>query len=142
MLLKACELLTNAGIKKVIPLAVSGAFHSQLMKKAAENFSEILNEITIHNAKIPVYTNVDAKAETLANNFKTKMPKQIYSSVFWTQTVQNMVQDGVTTFIEIGPGRVLSGLIRKTVPETRIFNISDLETLKTTIDEVKIKQII
>ena len=139
---KAMELLSAGGIKKVIPLAVSGAFHSELMKGASKDFESILDKITINNSKIPVYTNDDAKAETLAENFKEKMPKQIYSSVYWTQTVQNMVSDGVTTFVEVGPGRVLSGLIRKTVPEVNVYNVSDLETLKNTIDEIKVKQII
>ena len=139
---KAMELLSVNGIKKVIPLAVSGAFHSKLMINASKNFEDILDKITINNSKIPLYTNVDAKAETLAERFKEKMPKQIYSSVHWTQTVQNMVNEGVTTFVEIGPGQVLSGLIRKTVPEINVCNVSNLETLKTTIDEIKVKQII
>ena len=137
---KAVELLQASGIRRVIPLAVSGAFHSELMKDSSEEFKTILDEITINNSKIPVYTNVDAKAETLADNFKEKMPKQIYSSVYWTQTVQNMVNDGVTTFVEIGPGSVLSGLIRKTVPEIKVYNVSDLETLKNTIEELKVKE--
>lgn len=137
---KAMELLIENGVKRVIPLSVSGAFHSELMKSASENFKSILGKIKIYDAKIPVYTNVDGKAEILAENFKEKMPKQIYSSVYWTQTVQNMVKDGVTTFIEIGPGRILSGLIKKTIPEINIYNVSDLETLKNTIDEIKVKE--
>ena len=136
---KACELLKEGGIRKVVPLAVSGGFHSPLMKKAAEDFAQILNEIKINNAKIPVYTNVDAKPETLAENFKDKMPKQIYSSVFWTQTVQNIVKDGITTFIEVGPGHVLSGLIKKTAPEAVVYSVSDTETLKTVLEELKVK---
>ena len=139
---KAMELLKNGGIRKVIPLAVSGAFHSELMKNASREFETVLDNITVNNAKIPVYTNVDAKAETLAENFKEKMPKQIYSSVYWTQTVQNMVNDGITTFVEIGPGTVLSGLIRKTVPDVKVYNISDIQTLKETIDNIKIEETI
>ena len=139
---KAMELLSESGIKKVIPLAVSGAFHSELMKPASKDFESILDKITINDAKLPVYTNIDAKAETLAKNFKEKMPKQIYSSVYWTQTIQNMVSDGVTTFVEIGPGRILSGLIKKTVPEINVYNVSDMETLKNTIDEIKVKEVI
>ncbi|MBQ7450152.1 ACP S-malonyltransferase [bacterium] len=139
---EAMELLSANGIKKIIPLAVSGAFHSELMKISAEDFSSILDKIKINNSKIPVYTNVDGKPEILAENFREKMPKQIYSSVYWTQTIQNMVNDGVTTFVEIGPGRVLSGLIRKTVPDARVFNLSDMSTLKSTIEEIKVKEII
>ncbi len=139
---KAGELLSSNGIRKVIPLAVSGAFHSQLMKNSAEKFSEILNEITVNNAKIPVYTNVDAKAEMKAENFKEKMVKQIYSSVFWTQTIQNMVNDGVTTFVEIGPGKVLNGLIKKNVENVNVYNVNNIETLNQTLEEIKIKETI
>ena len=139
---KAVELLTCAGVKRVIPLAVSGAFHSELMKNAAKDFETILDKIRINNSKIPVFTNVDAKAETLAQNFREKMPKQIYSSVHWTQTIQNMVGDGVTTFVEVGPGRVLSGLIKKTVPEVKVYNVSDVESLEAFLNEYKVKEII
>ena len=139
---KAMELLKNNGIRKVIPLSVSGAFHSELMKNASINFEKVLDKITINNAKIPVYTNVDAKAETLAEKFKEKMPRQIYSSVYWTQTVQNMVDCGITTFVEIGPGNVLSGLIKKTVPEVKVYNVFDLQSLNIVADEIKVKEII
>ena len=134
---KAVEILLSNGIKKVIPLAVSGAFHSELMKNASKDFETVLNKITVNNAKIPVYTNVDAKPETKADNFKIKMPEQIYSSVLWTQTVQNMVKDGITTFIEIGPGRVLNGLIKKTEPEALVYNVNSVETLHDTVKSIK-----
>ncbi len=134
---KAVEILLNSGIKKVIPLAVSGAFHSELMKNASKDFETILNEIAINNARIPVYTNVDAKPETISENFKIKMPKQIYSSVLWTQTIQNMVKEGITTFIEIGPGRVLNGLIKKTSPEVLVYNVNSIDTLNETVKALK-----
>ena len=134
---KAMALLTEGGIKKVIPLAVSGAFHCELMKKASKEFEKILDEITINDAKIPVYTNVDAALETKAENFKRKMPKQIYSSVYWTQTVQNMAKDGINTFVEIGPGRVLTGLIKKTLPDAVVYNVNSVETLNETEKSIK-----
>ena len=79
----------EAGAKKVIPLSVSGAFHSPLMQEASDEFTDFVNHFEFKNTNIPVYTNVDAKAETLANIFKEKLPKQIYSSVMWTQTINN-----------------------------------------------------
>ena len=112
------------------------------MKKAAEDFETILAEITVNNALISVYTNVDAKPEKIADNFKIKMPKQIYSSVLWTQTIQNMVADGITTFVEIGPGKVLNGLIKKTMPEAVVYNVSDIASLQATLDEIKIKEVL
>ena len=134
---KAAALLTEKGIKKVIPLAVSGAFHCELMKEASEDFKKILDEITINNAKIPVYTNVDAVSETEAENFKQKMPKQIYSSVHWTQTIQNMAEEGINTFVEIGPGRVLNGLIKKTLPDAVVYNVNSIDTLNETVKAIK-----
>lgn len=139
---KAVELLQTNGIKKVIPLAVSGAFHSPLMKTSADMFETILEKITVNDSKIPVYTNVDANAEFLAEKFKIKMPKQIHSSVYWTQTIQNMVNSGINTFVEIGPGKVLSGLIKKTSPEVIVYNISDLESMAQFIDNIKVKEVL
>ena len=134
---KAVELLQENGIRKVIPLPVSGAFHSPLMKDASKEFETILSKIKINDAKIPVYTNVDAIPEIKAENFKVKMPKQIYSSVFWTQTIQNMVKDGITTFVEIGSERILSGLIKKTVPETVVYSINNIETFNEAVRLIK-----
>lgn len=134
---KAVELLQNSGIRKVIPLTVSGAFHSPLMKDASKEFEAILSEIKINDAKIPVYTNTDAKPEIKAENFKVKMPKQIYSSVFWTQTIQNMVKAGIKIFVEVGPGRVLNGLIKKTEPDVVVYSINNIETFNEAIELIK-----
>ncbi|MCD7779744.1 MAG: ACP S-malonyltransferase, partial [Candidatus Gastranaerophilales bacterium] len=102
-----------AGAKRVIPLAVSGAFHSPLMKSAAEEFVQYVNQFEFKNTNIPVYTNVDAIAETSGCEFMNKLPKQIYSSVLWTQIINNIQESGVSDFIEIGPGKVLAGLNKK-----------------------------
>lgn len=134
---KTIELLNKAGIKKVIPLAVSGAFHSALMKDAAQKFKIITKELNFSEAKIPVYTNVDAMPETNPTRFKEKIVTQIYSSVYWTQTIQNMSRQGITTFVEIGPGKVLSGLIKKIIPEAIVYNINDVESLNKTINLIK-----
>jgi len=134
---KANEALKEAGAKRVIPLPVSGGFHSELMRKASENFAEILDECDIKNANIPVYTNVDALSTTMASDFKVKMTKQIYSSVMWTQTIENMVSEGVDTIIEIGPGKVLAGLVKKIHPTINVLNIYDIESLNATIEALK-----
>ena len=93
-------LLAN-GVRRVVPLAVSGAFHSKFMENAGENFAEFIADVELNDASIPVITNVDAEATTSAEDFRAKMPKQIYSSVYWTQTIEKMVAEGVDTFIEI-----------------------------------------
>ncbi len=134
---KAGELLTQAGARRVVPLAVSGAFHSKFMENAGNEFKNFVAELELNDAQIPVYTNVDAQATVLGAEFKNKMPKQIYSSVYWTQTIQNIISDGVDTFIEIGPGKVLSGLVKKINPSVTTYNIFDKESLENTIKALK-----
>ena len=134
---KAGELLSIAGARRVVPLAVSGAYHSKMMKNAGKEFAGFVSELELHDAKLPVYTNVDATATTSSEDFSSKMPRQIYSSVHWTQTIQNMVEDGVDTFIEIGPGRVLAGLNKKIDPSVKTYNIYDQASLESTVNELK-----
>lgn len=134
---KATELLSAAGAKRVMPLAVSGAFHSAKMKPAGEEFAKYLENFKLNDSKIPVITNVDAQITTSSTDFKSKMPKQIYSSVYWTQTIQKMVEEGVDTFIEIGPGKVLAGLNKKIAPETKVYNVFDQASLEACVTELK-----
>ncbi len=134
---KAGELLSAAGARRVVPLAVSGAFHSKFMENAGNEFSKFVSELDLTNAKIPVYTNVDASATTLSEDFRTKMPRQIYSSVRWTQTIENMVNDGIDTFIEIGPGKVLAGLNKKINASVKTYNIYDKDSLESTVNALK-----
>lgn len=134
---KATELLSTAGAKRVMPLAVSGAFHSELMKEASVEFAKYLAGFELNNAKIPVITNVDASVTTSEKDFKSKMPQQIYSSVYWTQTIQKMVEQGVDTFIEIGPGKVLAGLVKKIAPESKIYNVFDKASINACVEDLK-----
>ena len=134
---KAGELLSEAGARRVVPLAVSGAFHSKFMEEAGHEFASFVQDLDMENAQVPVFTNVDAQATMLSAEFKNKMPKQIYSSVHWTQTIENMIKDGVDTFIEIGPGKVLEGLNRKIDSSVKSYNIYDKESLESTINALK-----
>ena len=126
-------LLAN-GVRRVVPLAVSGAFHSEFMESAGKKFGEFIAGVELNNASIPVITNVDAEATVNAEDFRAKMPKQIYSSVYWTQTIEKMISEGVDTFIEIGPGKVLAGLNKKIAPEANVYNIFDLASLEATVE--------
>lgn len=110
---KACELMKEAGAKRALPLKVGGAFHSPLMDPAKVELEAAIKATTIHTPKCPIYQNVDAKPHTNPEEIKTNLVAQLTSSVRWTQTVQNMIADGATTFIECGPGAVLQGLVKK-----------------------------
>lgn len=134
---KAGEILLEKGARRVVPLAVSGAFHSKFMEQAGHSFEEFVSSIELNNAKLPVVTNVDASSTTESSDFRAKMPKQIYSSVHWTQTIQQMVLDGVEIFVEIGPGKVLAGLNKKIAPEAKVFNVFDKSSLEATVSALK-----
>lgn len=134
---KAGELLLAKGARRVVPLPVSGAFHSKFMENAGKEFEGFVSDLELSNALIPVITNVDAQTSTESSDFRTKMPKQIYSSVHWTQTIQKMAADGVEIFIEIGPGKVLAGLNKKIAPEASVFNVYDKASLEITVAALK-----
>lgn len=134
---KAGEILLAKGARRVVPLPVSGAFHSKFMENASKEFVGFVSDLELNNAEIPVVTNVDAKATVESADFREKMPKQICSSVHWTQTIQQMVNDGVDIFVEIGPGKVLAGLNRKIAPEAKMFNVFDKASLKSTVVALK-----
>ena len=130
----ASDYLLANGVRRVVPLAVSGAFHSKFMKEVGEEFAQYVNEIVMNNASVPVITNIDAKPTIEVSEFKQKFPKQVYSSVYWTQTIEKMISEGVDTFIEIGPGKVLAGLNKKIAPEANVYNVFDLASLETTVE--------
>lgn len=134
---KAGEILLAKGARRVVPLAVSGAFHSKFMENAGKEFEGFVKDLELNNAIVPVITNVDASATSEASEFKKKMPRQIYSSVHWTQTIQKMREEGVEIFIEIGPGKVLAGLNKKIAPEAKVFNVFDKASLESTISALK-----
>ena len=134
---KAGELLTQAGARRFVPLAVSGAFHSKYLNEASAEFGQFVKDLDITSASVPVVTNVDASATIAAEDFRNKMPRQISSSVHWTQTIENMIKNGVDTFIEFGPGKVLAGLNRKINPEVKTYNVFDKDSLESTIQALE-----
>lgn len=130
----------EAGAKRVIPLAVSGAFHSPLMKSASEEFKNYVNQFEFRNTEIPVYTNTDGKATFNGEEFKSKLPEQIYSSVLWTQSTENIINSGIMEFIEAGPGKVLAGLNKKINPESITYNVYDAQSLEAVTNELLNKE--
>lgn len=112
----ACEKLKAAGAKRALVLPVGGAFHSPLMQPAAVELEEAINATTFHTPVCPVYQNVTAHAVTDPAAIQKNLIAQLTGSVKWTQTIQQMIADGATTFIEVGPGKVLQGLVKKVNP--------------------------
>ena len=109
----ACELLLEAGAKRALKLNVGGAFHSPLMEPARVELEKAINEVNITTPVCPVYQNVNAMPETEPGRIKQNLIAQLTSPVRWTQTVKNMLENGATEFTEVGPGKVLQGLIKK-----------------------------
>jgi len=134
----------NEGTKKVkevggkaIPLPVGGAFHSPLMTQAAREFEAELNKAELKDARCEVVQNFDAKGARTASDIKAKLAKQMENSVRWYETVEYMVANGVDTFVEIGPGAVLTGLVKKINPDVKIININDSASLKAAVESLK-----
>ncbi|WP_349410463.1 ACP S-malonyltransferase [Pseudalkalibacillus sp. SCS-8] len=134
---KASEIAKEEGAKRVIPLQVSGPFHSELMKPAAEKMGDVLDELTFSDAAIPVIANVTAKPVTDAEDIKSKLIDQIYSPVRWEETVRYLLDEGVDTFVEIGPGKVLTGLVKKVHRRATTISISDSESLEAAVEKLK-----
>ncbi len=110
---KACAKLTELGAKRALKLSVGGAFHSPLMEPARVELEKAINETKVLKPICPIYQNVTAKPETNPEIIKENLKKQLTASVRWTQTVQNMIADGASSFIEVGPGTALQGMVKK-----------------------------
>jgi [acyl-carrier-protein] S-malonyltransferase len=127
---RAGELAQAGGAKRVLPLNVSGAFHSPLMEEPSRRFAEALDAETFSLGAYPVYANVSAEPAVDAERWPRILEEQLRAPVRWTETVRNMIRDGIDTFVECGSGEVLSGLIRRIDKEARTFGVSDPATLR------------
>lgn len=119
----ACERLKEAGAKRALPLSVGGAFHSPLMEPAREELAAAIRNTTFSQPICPVYQNVNAMPSTDVEEIKENLIAQLTSPVRWTQSVQQMVKDGATKFVECGPGKVLQGLVKKIAPEAEVGSL-------------------
>lgn len=125
----ASAALAEAGAKRVIPLNVSGPFHSQMLVPAGEKLYDFLQGIDVAEGFAPYYCNADAEEITDASKVKELLKRQVYSSVRWQQTIENMIADGVDTFIEVGPGKTLTGFMKKINREVKSINIATVDDL-------------
>lgn len=136
---KAGELCISYGARRVIPLKVSGAFHSSLLKKAGIQLGNIIDTCDIRPSNIPVYNNITGNV-VKDMSIKDILVKQISHSVYFQQTIEQMLEDGYTTFIEIGPGTAITGFVKKICKgqDVQILHVENLETLQTVINEVEV----
>ncbi len=126
---QACTLARERGAKRVIPLKVSAAFHSPLMHDAAKGIAHALESAGVADLRVPLVANVTAAPISLAQEVREELVAQVVAPVRWIASVRRMREMGVSTFVEIGPGKVLTGLIKRIVPEARVINVSGVEDL-------------
>lgn len=138
---KAMELAKLKGAKKTIPLNVSVPSHSPLMKPASEKLSEVLDNITFSGLKIPLITNVDSALVHEPEKIKDALVRQLTNPVKWDDAMQLLIKDGYNSFVEVGPGRVLTGLLKRIVRELQttaeLFNVEDTESLEKTLEALR-----
>ncbi|RGH24788.1 [acyl-carrier-protein] S-malonyltransferase [Firmicutes bacterium AF12-30] len=130
---KAGDALKEAGAKRVLPLKVSGPFHSPMLKPAGEKLLDVLVDVEVNDPKVPYVSNTTAEFITNKDEVKKLLGRQVYSSVCWEQSIEKMIADGADTFVEIGPGKTLCGFMRKidrSVKAINIAKVEDLEKLK------------
>ncbi len=135
---RAIELAKAHGCKKALPLPVSVPVHTPLMQQAADRLAKDLATVRWSDLSAPLVNNAEAKAITRAEEIQASLVRQLPSSVLWEDTVQTMGRMGVRTFIEIGPGTVLTGLIRRILPEAKLLNVNDPKSLETTVQSLKV----
>ena len=117
-------------------LPVSAPFHCEMMKPAEEKLSPLLDETNFKKSLFPVMANVDAEETNGADEAREKLKLQVSRSILWQQSIERMRKMGIDTFIEIGPGKVLSGLVRQILPDIRIFNVEDKKSLEKTFSSL------
>ncbi|MFL0195096.1 ACP S-malonyltransferase [Clostridium sp. WILCCON 0269] len=133
----ACAMAKDKGARKIVELSVSGPFHTSMLKSAAEKLEEELSRISINEFSIPVVTNVTGEIIEKVQDIKPYLRKQVMSTVLFEKSINTMIESGVDVFIEIGPGRVLSGFVKKINRKALTLNVQDIKSLNTTVEKLK-----
>lgn len=134
---KCCEIAKEKGAKRAMLLPVSAPFHCSMLKGAGEKLSQELKNVELHEMKIPIITNVTADYIKSVDEVKGLLEKQVSSSVKWEESIRRMIADGADTFVEVGPGKALSGFIKKIDKELRVYNVEDMASLEKTLEGLK-----
>jgi len=134
---KFSELAKERGARKAIPLKVSAPFHSSLMKLAKDNLARYLKRVEIHNPQIPIICNVSANYVRNKQEVRSVLIKQMTHPVKWVDSIKKMNSEGINCFIEVGPGKVLGGLIKQIIPEAKVFNVFDSNSLQNVVEKMK-----
>jgi [acyl-carrier-protein] S-malonyltransferase len=130
---RASELASEAGAKRVLPLNVSGAFHSPLMAPAAQKLGAALTATVFTDATVPLVSNVDAAARTEADDIRAALLSQLTSAVRWEQCLARLLELGVTDFVEVGPGTVLANMLKRSTPAARVHGAGALDSIQAAI---------
>ena len=125
------------GAKRAVLLPVSAPFHSALLAPAAARLAEVLRGVAFRDLDVPLVTNVDAELLTEGARVAETLIRQVTSPVRWEEVVLRLAKEGATTFVEVGPGKVLSGLIRRIAPEVQVLNVEDAASLRTTLEAMR-----
>lgn len=133
---RAGKALKEAGARRVLPLKVSGPFHSPMMENAGEKLKKVLEEVNLKNPSIPYVTNVTAGLVTEKEPIRELLVKQVSSSVRWEQSIRKMIAEGIDTFVEIGPGKTLSGFMKKTDRNVTMYRVGTWEEAETVCNEI------
>lgn len=133
---RAGKALKEAGARRVLPLKVSGPFHSPMMENAGEKLKKVLEEVTLKKPSVPYVTNVTAELVTEKEPIRELLVKQVSSPVRWEQSIRNMIAEGIDTFVEIGPGKTLSGFMKKTDRNVTMYRVGIWEEAETVCNEI------
>lgn len=133
---RAVEMASAGGAKRAVMLAVSAPFHSPLMLPAQQRLEQDLRAAAFHPLRVPLVTNVDAEITTDGNEARESLIRQVSLPVRWEESVRAMIEEGVNTFVEVGPGRVLAGLLRQIDRSVHVFNVEDEKSLHSTLEKL------
>jgi [acyl-carrier-protein] S-malonyltransferase len=138
---RVVEMASAGGAKRAVMLAVSAPFHSVLMLPAAQRLEADLRAATFHTLRVPLVTNADAEITTNGDEARESLIRQVTLPVRWEESVRELIDRGVNTFVEVGPGRVLTGLLRQIDRSVHVFNVEDEKSLHSTLEKLGQAQI-